>query len=46
MHPFLDQLPELINKVAGILELLIVRLTLLALAAIGAYSLLIGGHPH
>jgi hypothetical protein len=45
MPPTLDQLPELINKIAAIIELLIVRVTLLALAAIGAYSLL-KGHPH
>jgi hypothetical protein len=44
MYKLLDDLPELINKVAGILELLIVRLTLLALAALGAYSLLKGPH--
>jgi hypothetical protein len=41
----LDQLPELINKVYVVLELLILRITLLALAALGAYSLL-GRHPH
>jgi hypothetical protein len=44
MYKLLDDLPELINKVAGILELLIVRPTLLALAALGAYSLLKGLH--
>jgi hypothetical protein len=40
MHPVLDRLPELIDKVAGILELLIFRLMLLALAGPGAYALL------
>lgn len=39
MH-YLDAIPELINKVAGILELLIVRLTLLFLLVLGAYTML------
>ncbi len=37
--PDLNQFPELINKVFDILDLLVVRLTLLILAALGACAL-------
>ena len=37
--PNLSQLPSTINQVFDILDLLVVRLTLLGLAALGAYSL-------
>jgi hypothetical protein len=37
--PDLRQLPNTINQVFNILDLLVVRLTLLGLAALGAYSL-------
>jgi hypothetical protein len=40
--PDLDKLPDTINKIFNILDLLVVRLALLALAAIGAYTLLKG----
>jgi hypothetical protein len=35
----LNQLPEIINKVFDILDLLVVRLAILGLAALGAYAL-------
>jgi hypothetical protein len=35
----LNHLPDIINKVFDILELLVVRLTILGLAALGAYAL-------
>jgi len=38
--PDLNHLPELINKVFDILDLLVVRCTLLGLAAVGAYAIL------
>jgi hypothetical protein len=36
---FLDHLPDAINKIFDILDLLVVRLTILGLAALGAYAL-------
>jgi hypothetical protein len=39
MHELLGALPDTINKVFDILELLVVRVTLLGLAALGAYAL-------
>ncbi len=39
MPDFLNRLPDIINKVFDILDLLVVRLTLLGLAALGAYAL-------
>jgi hypothetical protein len=44
MLNFLNQLPDLINKLFDVLELLVFRLLLLALAALGAYSLIAGRH--
>ena len=41
MLPLLNQLPEVINRIFDILDLIVVRLTLLALTALGAYALLI-----
>jgi len=40
MRDLLDQLPEVINKVFGILVLFVDRLTILGLAVMGAYALL------
>jgi hypothetical protein len=40
MHELLKDLPEIINRVFDILDLVVVRLTLLGLAAFGAYALL------
>jgi hypothetical protein len=40
MHQVLTDLPEIINKLFDVLELLVVRLALLGLAALGAYALL------
>jgi hypothetical protein len=45
MPVWLKQLPEVINGVFDVLDLLIFRLTLLGLAGIGAYALL-RGHLH
>jgi hypothetical protein len=39
LMPNLSQLPNTINQVFDVLDLLVVRLTLLGLAALGAYSL-------
>lgn len=39
MPEFLNSLPETINKVFDILELILVRTALLGLAALGVYSL-------
>jgi hypothetical protein len=36
----LNKLPEIINRVFDVLELIVVRLMLLGLAVIGAYALL------
>jgi hypothetical protein len=44
MLNFLNQLPNIINKLFDVLELLVFRLLLLALAALGAYSLIAGRH--
>lgn len=40
MPTLLNELPELINRTFDILELIVVRLTLLGLAALGAYTIL------
>ena len=42
MLEILNELPEIINAICGVLELLIVRLTLLGLTGIGAYYVLSG----
>ena len=42
MQKALNELPRIINKVFDILELLVVRLLLLALAVLGAYGLIKG----
>jgi hypothetical protein len=39
MHDLLSQLPDIINKVFDILDLLVVRAAILGLAALGAYAL-------
>jgi hypothetical protein len=39
IHDLLATLPEMINKVFDILDLLVVRFTILGLAALGAYAL-------
>ena len=44
MLTFLNQAPDVINKLFDVLELLVVRLVLLALAALGAYGLIVGHH--
>jgi hypothetical protein len=41
MPEFLSRAPEVINKVFDILDLIVVRLVLLGLAAFGAYALLL-----
>lgn len=38
--PTLDQLPDLINKIFDVLDLLVVRFGLFGLAAIGVYTIL------
>ena len=45
MSEFLNRAPEFVNKVFDILELIVVRLLLLGLAAFGAYALLLS-HRH
>ena len=40
MGDWLRQLPEVINRIFDVLDLIVVRLALLGLAAIGAYTLL------
>ena len=40
MHNLLNELPEIINRVFDVLDLIVVRLTLLGLIALGAYALL------
>ena len=40
MRALLRELPDIINGVFDVLDLLVVRLALLGLAAIGAYALL------
>ena len=46
MHTLLNELPDLINRIFDILELIVVRLTLLGLAALGAYTILRGLRIH
>ncbi len=45
MLAFLKELPEVINGIFNVLDLLIFRLMLLGLAGVGAYAL-IRGHLH
>lgn len=40
MHNMLSELPDIINRVFDVLDLIVVRLTLLGLAGLGAYALL------
>ena len=40
MHDFLNQLPEVINKIFDALDLLVIRVAIFALVAVGAYSLI------
>jgi hypothetical protein len=40
MHELLNELPEIINRVFDVLELVVVRLALLGLTTLGAYALL------
>ncbi len=42
MRELLSELPEIINRVFDVLDLIVVRLTLLGLAALGAYTILRG----
>jgi len=42
MSDFLAGLPEIINRLFDVLELIIIRVTLLGLAGIGAYALIRG----
>jgi hypothetical protein len=44
MPDFLNHLPEIINKVFDILELIVVRSAILGLAILGAYTLF-KSHP-
>ena len=39
MIGFIDQLPEIINKVFNVLDLLVIRLAIFGLAAMGAHTL-------
>jgi hypothetical protein len=40
MRKILNELPCLVNRVFDVLDLIVVRLTLLGLAALGAYTVL------
>jgi hypothetical protein len=40
MRGLLDELPRLVNRIFDLLDLIVVRVALLGLAALGAYSLL------
>lgn len=40
MRKSLNDLPELVNQIFNVLDLIVVRLTLLGLAALGAYTVL------
>jgi len=40
MRPLLRELPDIINDIFDVLDLVVVRLALLGLAALGAYALL------
>lgn len=44
MHNLLNELPEVVNRIFDLLELVVVRFTLLALAVLGAYALLSRHH--
>ena len=44
MSQWLSQLPEIITKLFDILELILIRLVLLILAALGAYGLISSHH--
>jgi hypothetical protein len=40
MRDLLDELPDFVNRIFDVLDLIVVRVALLGLAALGAYSLL------
>ena len=40
MHELINELPEIINRVFDVLELIVLRLALLGFVASGAYALL------
>ncbi len=40
MRDLLDELPDLVNRIFDLLDLIVVRVALLGLATLGAYSLL------
>lgn len=40
LHKLLNELPTVVNDIFDLLQLVVVRLTLLALALMGAYDLL------
>ena len=44
LYNLLNELPAVVNGIFDLLELVVVRLTLLALALIGAYALLSWHH--
>ena len=44
LHNLLNELPEIVDQIFNILELVVVRLTLLGLTVLGAYALLSGLH--
>jgi hypothetical protein len=46
MPNWLNKLPELINGVFVVLDMIIVRLTLLGLTALGAYAVLCHSRPN
>jgi hypothetical protein len=46
MHTVLSTLPEIVHRILDILELLIVRLTLLGVATLGAYAVIHGRSHH
>ena len=45
MHALLNELPDIINRLFDVLDLIVVRLALFGLAALGAYALLRPGRP-
>jgi hypothetical protein len=46
MHTLLNKLPELINRIFDILELIVLRSTLLGVVVLGAYAILRGWRKH
>jgi hypothetical protein len=42
MHRLLEELPDVVNGIFNVLDLIVVRATLLGLAIIGAYTILRG----